>query len=512
MLERAALHQTRFRTPGVAPDARGVLLGERGLVLFASIDRAIAFLRAYGDEGGLDELIPSLTLRRVITPLRTREVLLGVLAESSYRMDRIAGFARLTGGLVFTGTARHFVQYRDAASPLGYDLDSLAETPADVVLYHDTFTQTYTVEGDLALRELVQRLSLEPDPGAASRSPRRLYATAETGVGHALIRYFFRSHVQARAALVEWPAASAFDDGPRRAHVFELTETPARIVALLRALPGVRVFEPVVEGAAVELGHRHPIALESCPSLFRGGDLTLFRVGAPVDTLSPLPPFAPVRALVRPTLALGDATTDVPHARPAETPAPLALPLRVRPSTEPWRRVRAAVVPLAQRTQLARMLYVLPPRTLAALRIALTDDAAYLVDPAGIEGVPLGTFYAELATGVFVPAGSTLEPAVGGEVLAELARQRGDGLVFFEPGREAPTFLPSAALGPVSRHALGAIAAVPLVAAPPEPDAHDLPRLEYGEPTRFPLRHLPPEAIDLDFVASDAVDIDRSDP
>jgi hypothetical protein len=151
------------------------------------------------------------------------------------------------------------------------------------------------------------------------------------------------------------------------------------------------------------------------------------------------------------------------------------------------------VVPLSQRAQLARMLYVMPPRTLAALRVALTDDAAYLVDPAGIEGVPIGTFYSELATGVFVPAGSTLEPAVGGEVLAELARQRGDGLVFFESGREAPTFLPTTALGPVSRHALGPLAAIPLVAAPPEPDARDLPELAYGEPTRFPLRHLPPE-------------------
>jgi len=511
MLERVALHQTRFRTPGVAPDARGVMLGERGLVLFASIDRAVAFLRAYGDEGALDELIPSLSLRRVVTPLRTREVLLGVQAESSYRMDRVAGIARLTGGLVFTGTSRHFVQYRDAASPLGYDLDALAETPADVALYHDTFTQTYVVEGDLALRDLVQRLSLEPDPGSSARSPRRLYATAEVGVGHALVRYLFRSHVQARAALVEWPAASAFDEGPRRAHVFELTETPARIVALLRALPGVRVFEPIVEGAAVELGHRHPIALESCPSLFRGGGLTLFRAGAGVEVLSPLPPFAPVRALVRPTLALDGPPAEARRARPVEAPSPLALPLRVRPSTEPWRRVRATVVPLAQRTQLARMLYVLPPRTLAALRIALTDDAAYLVDPAGIEGVPVGTFYSELATGVFVPAGSTLEPAVGGEVLAELARQRGEGLVFFEPGREAPTFLPTSSLGPVSRHALGPLAAVPLVAAPPESDARDLPELSYGEPTRFPLRHLPPEAVEVDFLGSGALDDDRGD-
>src|SRR5688572_30301969 len=89
MLERAALHQTRFRTPGVGPDARGVVLGQKGVVLFASIDRLVSFLRGYGDDNSLDELVPSMQIRTVITPLRTREVLLFVQAESSYRMDRI---------------------------------------------------------------------------------------------------------------------------------------------------------------------------------------------------------------------------------------------------------------------------------------------------------------------------------------------------------------------------------------------------------------------------------------
>ena len=63
-----------------------------------------------------------LVIRRLVTPLKTREIMLQVQAESSYRMDRIAGVAKLAGGLVFTGTSRHFVKYRDAASPLGYDV------------------------------------------------------------------------------------------------------------------------------------------------------------------------------------------------------------------------------------------------------------------------------------------------------------------------------------------------------------------------------------------------------
>jgi len=152
VLERAALHQTRFRTPGVTPDARGVVLGQRGVVLFPSIDRVVAFLRAYGEDSTLDDLVPSLEIRRLVTPLKTREVMLSVASESSYRMDRIAGFAKLAGGLVFTGTSRHFVKYRDAGSPLGYDVGELADDNADVVLYHDAFEQPYAFEREIPLK------------------------------------------------------------------------------------------------------------------------------------------------------------------------------------------------------------------------------------------------------------------------------------------------------------------------------------------------------------------------
>src|SRR5690606_21533429 len=150
VLERAALHQTRFRTPGVSPDARGVVLGQKGVVLFPSLDRLVAFLRAYGEEGSLDELLPTLSIRRVVTPLKTREILLSCGSESGYRMDRVASVAKLAGGLVFTGTARHFVKYRDAASPLGYDVEEILDERADVILYHDSFRQAYAYDREIA--------------------------------------------------------------------------------------------------------------------------------------------------------------------------------------------------------------------------------------------------------------------------------------------------------------------------------------------------------------------------
>ncbi len=131
MIQRVALHQTRFRAPGLVPDARGVALGPVGLVLLSSPERLVSFLRATGEEGALDELLDSLRIVQVISPLRTREMIVEVQANSSHRMDRLNAIARLLGGLVFTGSGRHFVKYRDTASPLGYDVQELdaVETP-----------------------------------------------------------------------------------------------------------------------------------------------------------------------------------------------------------------------------------------------------------------------------------------------------------------------------------------------------------------------------------------------
>ncbi len=490
MLERAALHQTRFRTPGVSPDARGVVLGHRGVVLFPSLDRVVAFLRAYGDEGSLDELLPSLSIRRLVTPLKTREIMLSVQAESSYRMDRIAGVAKLAGGLVFTGTSRHFVKYRDAESPLGYDVQQLLDERADVVLYHDTFRQAYSYERELPFRDLVFKLAPFRIPHGERELPRRLFATAEPGIGGALVRYLFRWRVAARAALAEWPSRSAFEDAPRRLYVFDMNEVPQRMVQLMAQLPGVHVFEPLGKTFAVELGYRHPIALESCASLFDDDTLHLFRGDGEVELVQPLPPFAPVRSLVRANVSVEE--TDLPPSgRGVDADLGLSLPLELAPSTDPWRAVVATVVPLAQRQWLARLLYALPPNTLASLRIAIGTENVYLIDPSGIEGVPLGTFYSEVAPRIFVPAGLAIVPAVSPAVLTELVRDRGDGYVFFEPGRGAPQVVPASAFGTVPRRVIREVAGTPVSADRPDDDEPELPLLQYDEARRFPMWGVP---------------------
>ncbi|MCA9535187.1 MAG: hypothetical protein KC593_15955 [Myxococcales bacterium] len=515
MLEKVALHQNRFRTPGVGPDARGVLIGQKGVVLFSSLDRLVAFFRAYSDEGSLDELLAGLAIRRVTTALRTRELLLYLDAESSYRMDRVASIAKLAGGMVFTGTQRHFVQYRDAASPLGYDVLELQDREGDAVLYHDTFEQAYTVERELGFRDLL--LTLAPYRVASlglGRAVARAWVTAEVGIGHALIGYLFRWQVDARAGFAEWPSESAFDDAPRRLFLFDLQEAPERILALLRDLPGVRVYEPSANGVAVQVGFRHPIALDSCASLFQSG-LTLLSgahhaketdgkakagLGSAHEVLhfDPLPAFAPVRSLVRATL---EANVEAHGERP---PIPVGnasqkpLTLRLAQTSEPFRNVHATVVPIEEREYLARMLYVLPPKTLAALRVAVGQTHIYVLDPQGIEGLPLGRFYSEVAERIYVPAGLTLVPSVAPQVLKDLVQGQGEDHVFFHPEESVPRRVANAAFGLVTRSMIDSVAARAVHADAPERFDPPLPVMAYDELRRFPLRGVPqpPEGAD----------------
>src|SRR5580658_9930856 len=170
MLERIALHQTRLRTPGLGLDAKGVALGTKGLVLLPSLDRLVALLAVYTSEHSLEDLKPSLEIHLVRSKLGTREITFVFAAESSDRMDRIAETARLVGGFTFTGTSRHFVQYRDAGAPFGYDAGQLLVTDAAFALYHDRFTQTYEEERAIEPKALLLRLMPQVDPATAEES------------------------------------------------------------------------------------------------------------------------------------------------------------------------------------------------------------------------------------------------------------------------------------------------------------------------------------------------------
>ncbi|MDP9150332.1 MAG: hypothetical protein M3O36_10380 [Myxococcota bacterium] len=417
MLERIALHQTRLRTPGLGLDAKGVALGAKGVVLLGSIDRLVGLLAVYTRERSLDDLMPSLAISVVRSALGTREILLEFAAESSDRMDRVAETARLVGGFTFTGTSRHYVQYRDAAAPFGYDANELLSTDAPLAVYHDRFSQTYDVERQIGLRALILRLMLQPDPRTKlEQGPRVL--VAEQGLGPALLHYLVRSRIDGEVFVAEWPAESAFDDAPVRRWVLRLPQLPDRLRPLLHGTPGITCFVPAGSGVAVEAGFRHPLALRGCPVFDAAGLVLLRGRSAEPWVIERLPPMGPLTAFARIELRAAGSGGEAAVAHATMQADGVRVALRVVPSTAPWRNVTATWIEPRQLPLLRRLAYALPRTTIAQSRVATTARGAFVRSASGVEAIPIGTFFVEVHPNLYVPAGHEVTPAVGPELLA----------------------------------------------------------------------------------------------
>lgn len=418
MIERVVLHQSRFRTPGLSPDPRGVALGPLGLVLLSSPDRLVAFLRATGEEGALDELLDSLRIIQVLSPLRTRETVVEVQAGSSHRMDRLAAIARLVGGMVFTGSGRHFVKYRDAQAPFGYDIGELLADPGDLALYHDRFAQPYRSDKVVPVRDLILRLAPVSQPRARTEAPRSLYALLRPGLSDSVVGYLARWNVSARVALVEWERGGTSNQ-LERAYLLHLAQPAVRFVNLLRSLPGVRLFVPDGERTAVEYGFRHPIPLSACTPLFSAEELVLFRAGGEgAIALPQRPPLVDVLTVTSLT-ATGEAA--VQRANTQAVQASFALPLSLVSSGSPPRRVAASIVDKREQDKLGRLLSILPPSVVGKLSVAFTEHAIYLYGPDALGSIPLGTLYEDVGDNIFVPLGYTLSPPLPRDILRQVA-------------------------------------------------------------------------------------------
>jgi hypothetical protein len=488
MLERVAMHQTRLRVPGLGLEAKGVALGARGLVLLASLERLVAFLSLYTSSQSLGELASQLRIEVVRSRLGTREIVVSFPAQSSGRMDRIAEVARVALGYCFTGTSRHFVQYRDAAAPFGYDAAELVATDADYALYHGLFSQVYEHERDIGLRALLLGLRPVVDP-RAGREPGPSWVLADEGLGPAWIHYLVRSRVRADVGVIEQPPASAFEEAPVRRFLFRASELPERMVRLALATPGLGVFRPVAPGAAVEVGFRHPIALRACPA-FRDDELVLFR-GREQDpvAIETLPALGEVAAFARVTYAGERQGVVARAARDADgTQSGVTVPIRLAPSLEPWRAVRASHVAPADYGVLRRILYALGPRTLREASVAITDAGAFLLNPAGVESTPVGAFLGELRPGLFVAAGYSAVPPVDPDVLwRALGAPAGTNVFLLADGRAFG--IATGAFRPLEDALVEGFAWAPLEALSIEPAlATELPRVVLEDPGIAPLR------------------------
>ncbi|HEY7956879.1 MAG: hypothetical protein ACHQ17_01790 [Polyangia bacterium] len=465
-LEHVALNQTRFNTPGVAPDNRGVLCGKQGALLFSSVDRLVGFFRVFCDESSMDDLLPKLKIHQVRTPLESREHLVLFHASTSYLLDRAARIANLFGGLSFTGSGKHYVKYRDNASPLGYDAAALHTDGADFVLYADTFTQGYQRVKDVPFEQLVFRLSLRAAPrrGKDELDPlggrELLWLTARQGLSRSLLVYLWRNRVRAEAARIEPQGGeSTFGQGGAlllvRAH-----ELPERMVSLFRQVPGLEVHRPVGDNCIVELGFHHPFRLESCASVFDKDKFYVFSgTRDAVDVLQSPPPLVPGHDLIGGGFDLG-ARSEPRPVTPAQ-PEKLEVELKLVPALSARRRVTATLVGWAQAAWLKRMVYALPPTLLAGYRVAAIPEGLFVIGEQGIDGLPLGELFQEAGPSIYVPVGYELLPRVGAQVLSEHLGGVASRYVVFPLGAKAPLSLDHGLFEPLGRRALARLEVEP---------------------------------------------------
>lgn len=465
MLEHVALGQSRFMTPGVAPDPRGVLLGRYGLLLFPTLEGVVSWFRLYSSESSLDELLPGLQILRVRTPLRSREMLVRFPATSSYAMDRASRCGQLVGGSTFTGTGKHYVKYRDDRSPYGYDATEIKALPpnANCMLHGDDFTQSYEKEGEIGFDRMLFRLSLRRIPGAdrlRADERQELVLVIARGLGEGVIRYLWRNRVDGEIGLVRPRGESEFDElgRPRSYLIARVNDIPMRILDLFLATPGIDVFRAVSPNVAVHVGFQHVIDLASCTSVFDQESFYLFWGGAQhedrVDIVNGPLELSGLEHLTKIDIDLEtpdeNASLDI---APTET---VGVSIRLAPSLSPPRHVIGSLIPREMAQWVKRLVYVMPQTSLRGHRVAVTDRGILMVAESEIDVLPLGQLLAELSPGLLVPLGMDLVPRVSPDVLARtLGHGSGELTVF--PLEGSPFQVSESALVPLERRALAKI-------------------------------------------------------
>jgi hypothetical protein len=178
--------------------------------------------------------------------------------------------------------------------------------------------------------------------------------------------------------------------------------------------------------------------------------------------LEKTPQMGDLRAFARVELRGGEGA-DASVATSSHLPDPVRVPLRVVPSAAPWRNVTATWIPPAQISLLRRIAYALPHQTIARTQLALTPRGAFLRSSAGIEAIPLGTFFVEIHPSLYIPAGYDVTPAVAPEVLYRALGASSSQVLFIDT-LARPMAVDEAAFSPLESALLEAQTWEPLVA------------------------------------------------
>ncbi|MCS6857489.1 MAG: hypothetical protein NZM37_07250 [Sandaracinaceae bacterium] len=485
-VEPISPYQTRFLTPGLQFDIRGIAIGQKGLIIFPTIDRGACFFSAWSTDGSLQESLASLEIRRLRSLQRTYEIGVFFAVESSYRMDRVAGIARLAGGQSFTGTDRIFVQYRDNRSPLGYDIVENVDLAGDLVVFHESYRQAYFFDKTISFSELVLKLRPRPHKTRPAQHNFPLLISVEPGLFPALVSYLSRSAIKGRAALLDMPSHSAFEARARRLFLIEVDGLPPRFIELLRSVPGVNLFESPAPWARVEIGFEHPIALHACPNLFPSHTRVLFHGKGQVIVANALSSWSSLDSLFG--FEWQEATPPIAHSSGTPLP-PFHIPLQLVTKAPRRSHPSALFIPRNELLTFYNLLYFLPSSAFASIRIASAPNGFYLIAAAEIEAIPVGRFFNRLGSHLYIPLGMEIAPPVNSTFLSTLLSQFQDMHVFWESNEHPPVAIPDKAFFPLSQSIVLHLAPEiidTLSSAPPPPPP---PYLAHPPSPTAPLRN-----------------------
>lgn len=457
MLEPISLGQGRTHCPGLAADERGVVMGRSLMLLFGDIERVVGFLRSFSREASIDEVAPTLRIEETTSERGGREVMMLFSVSGSYAADRAAAAARMHKGRVFTGSEPHFVPYRDRRSPLGYDvanMETLVTDPGDVVLYGDAGADRRKRGRSLQLKELLKSLSPRLLTAAERDEERNpvLVVRVEQGLAKELCRYLWSRQVSASVRTAQAGGTSLFSTRAREVQLVRCENLPHHVAKLLAATPGMNVFVPVHEHLLVQWGYRHPVALESCGSLFEDTELLLF-YGPPhrVETLIAGGEGVNIKDLVEVHMHGPAGEIERPVAVECTPLDALNVELRLARLPDANAATQALLIDLERLPWVTRLLYTLPAAVLRTYEAVIADPYLVVVNRRGVHGFPFGQPMTELYPQVFVPVGMQLLPRVDYELLREQLQIRPEQHLHFFPDDRPAFRLAVDQLRPLSR-------------------------------------------------------------
>jgi hypothetical protein len=447
VLEPISLGQGRTHCPGLAADERGVVLGRRLALFFPDVARTVGFFRTYSREGAFDEILSSLEIKEAISERGGREVLVIFDCAASYAGDRVAQAARMHQGRTFTGTEQHFVPFRDRRSPMGYDLagpEDVVTDAGEMVLYGDGEPDRRRFGRSLKLADLI--LGLAPRPLSGQEKQKevadRLVVRCEPGLVRALCRYLWARQVSASITSAASAKSSLFHAGQAVARSIALISCegmPRHVATLLSRTPGLAVFVPYQPHLLVQWGFRHPIALESCGSMFPTDETVLF-FGPPhkVERLLTGQEAVDIKDIVDVTVRGRDGVIAPPaqaQTRPIDT---LDVELRLARVPRSASPTTALLIDRDRMPWFQRLVYMLPAAILRSYDAVLTEHTIIVINRRGVHGIPFGDPMTEAYPQVFLPVGMQLLPRVDYDLLREHLQIRPEqSLYFFPEGKPA---------------------------------------------------------------------------